>query len=91
MAQGEVFKDEITTTADGRYEASKDREDVEPFPVARLATECQTYQGKRDLIDLRDLDVRGKKGGDFRLRIQALREAQSSKRSFLDRLKKEGL
>ena len=40
------------------------------------------------LVDLRDLDARGKKGGDFRWRIETLRKAHLTKRSFLDRLKK---
>ena len=43
------------------------------------------------LVDLRDLDARGKKGGDFRSRIETLRKAHLPKRSFLDRLKKVGL
>lgn len=42
------------------------------------------------LVDLRDLDARGK-GGDFRLRIEALRLAQSRKPSLLDRIRKADL
>ena len=42
------------------------------------------------LVDLRDLDARGK-GGDFRLRLEALRQAQARKPSFIERLKKAGL
>jgi hypothetical protein len=36
---------------------------------------------------LRELDARGK-GGDFRLRIEALRQTQTRKHSFIDRLRK---
>jgi hypothetical protein len=42
------------------------------------------------LVDLRDLNARGK-GGDFRLRLEALRQAQARKPSFIERLKKAGL
>jgi len=42
------------------------------------------------LVDLRDLDARGK-GVDFRLRIKALRQAQTRKPSFIERLRKAGL
>lgn len=42
------------------------------------------------LVDLRDLAARGN-GGDFGLRIAALRQAQAKKPSFIDRLRKAGL
>ncbi len=42
------------------------------------------------LVDLRDLDARGE-GGEFRLRIEALRQAQAGKPSFIKRLGKAGL
>ena len=42
------------------------------------------------LVDLRDLAARGKEG-DFGLRIEALRQAQAKKPSFIGRLRKAGL
>jgi hypothetical protein len=42
------------------------------------------------LVDLRGLAARGKAGG-FGLRIEALREAQARKPSFIQRLAKTGL
>lgn len=42
------------------------------------------------LVDLRDLAARGT-GGDFGLRIEALRQAQAKKASFIERLRKAGL
>jgi hypothetical protein len=42
------------------------------------------------LVDLRDLAAR-RKGGDFLLRLTALRQAHERKRSFLERLRKAGL
>ena len=42
------------------------------------------------LADLRDLDARGN-GGDFGLRIEALRQAHARKPSFIERLTKAGL
>lgn len=42
------------------------------------------------LCDLRDLDAR-KQGGDFTMRLQALRASHSSKSSFLKRLAQAGL
>jgi hypothetical protein len=47
-------------------------------------------QAVKILVDLRDLAARGK-GGDFGLRIEALRQAQGKKPSFIDRLRKAGL
>jgi hypothetical protein len=47
-------------------------------------------QAVKLLVDLRDLDARSK-GGDFQLRIEALRQAQARKPSFIERLKKAGL
>lgn len=47
-------------------------------------------QAVKILVDLRDLAARGK-GGDFGLRIEALRRAQSKKPSFIERLRKAGL
>ncbi len=47
-------------------------------------------QALRLLVDLRDLDARGK-SGEFRLRIEALRQAHARKLSFIERLKKAGL
>ena len=47
-------------------------------------------QAVKILVDLRDLAVRGK-GGDFGLRIEALRKAQAKKPSFIERLRKAGL
>lgn len=47
-------------------------------------------QAVKLLVDLLDLDARGK-GGDFRLRIEALRQAQARKPSFIERLRKAGL
>ncbi len=42
------------------------------------------------LADLRDLDMR-RKGGDFGVRIEALKHAQSGKPSFIERIKRAGL
>ena len=54
-------------------------------------TQPKSYdQALKLLVDLRDLDARGK-GGDFRLRIEALRQAHARKPSFIERLMKEGL
>jgi hypothetical protein len=47
-------------------------------------------QAVKILVDLRDLAARGK-GGDFGLRIEALRRAQAKKPSFIERLRKAGL
>lgn len=47
-------------------------------------------QAVRILIDLRDLAARGA-GGDFGSRIEALRQAQAKKPSFIERLRKAGL
>ena len=47
-------------------------------------------QAVKILVDLRDLAARGK-GGDFGLRIEALRQAQAKKPSFIERLRKAGL
>ncbi|MCU0661712.1 MAG: hypothetical protein MUC50_05225 [Myxococcota bacterium] len=47
-------------------------------------------QAVKILVDLRDLADRGKRG-DFGLRIEALRQAQSKKPSFMERLQKAGL
>jgi hypothetical protein len=42
------------------------------------------------LVDLRDLAACGN-AGDFGIRIEALREAQAKKTSFIQRLAKAGL
>ena len=47
-------------------------------------------QALQHLVDLRDLDARGR-GGDFRLRIASLRQAHARKLSFIKRLDKAGL
>jgi len=47
-------------------------------------------QAVKILVDLRDLAARGK-SGDFGLRIEALRQAQAKKPSFIERLRKAGL
>jgi hypothetical protein len=47
-------------------------------------------QAVKILVDLRDLAARGK-GSDFGLRIEALRQAQAKKPSFIERLRKAGL
>jgi hypothetical protein len=47
-------------------------------------------QAVKILVDLRDLAARGKRG-DFGLRIEALRQAQAKKPSFIERLRKAGL
>ena len=47
-------------------------------------------QAVRLLLDLRELDARGK-GGDFQLRIGALRQAHSRKPTLIERLGKAGL
>ena len=47
-------------------------------------------QAVKLLVDLRDLEARGK-GNDFRMRIEALRQAQTRKPSFIERLRKAGL
>lgn len=47
-------------------------------------------QAVKILIDLRDLAARGA-GGDFGSRIEALRQAQAKKPSFIERLRKAGL
>ena len=68
----------------------------EPKLWAEVDTLIATMQPKsydqalKLLVDLRDLDARGK-GGDFRLRIEALRQAHARKPSFIERLRKAGL
>jgi hypothetical protein len=47
-------------------------------------------QAEGILVDLRDLAARGRTG-DFGIRIEALREAQAKKTSFIQRLAKAGL
>jgi len=47
-------------------------------------------QAVKLLVDLRDLAARGQ-GSDFELRIEALRQAQARKPSFLERLRRAGL
>lgn len=47
-------------------------------------------QAVKRLVDLRDLAARGK-GGDFGLRIEALRQTHARKPSFMERLKKAKL
>jgi hypothetical protein len=47
-------------------------------------------QAVKILLDLRDLAARGK-GGDFGLRVEALRQTQAKKPSFIERLRKAGL
>ena len=47
-------------------------------------------QALQHLLDLRDLDARSI-GGDFRLRIKALRQANARKQAFIKRLDKAGL
>jgi hypothetical protein len=47
-------------------------------------------QAVKILVDLRDLAARGK-GGDFSLHIEALRQTQAKKPSFIERLRKAGL
>jgi hypothetical protein len=47
-------------------------------------------QAVKLLIDLRDLDARGR-GIDFKLRMEALRQAQARKPSFVERLRKARL
>ncbi len=47
-------------------------------------------QAVKLLIDLRDLAARGE-GGDFGLRSETLRQAQTRKPSFIERLRKAGL
>lgn len=55
------------------------------------AKQSKSYdQAIKLLVDLRDLDARGK-GGDFRLRVEALRQAHARKPSFVERLGKAGL
>jgi len=68
----------------------------EPKLWAEVDTLIATKQPKsydealRFLVDLRDLDACGH-GGDFGLRIEALRQTHARKPSFVDRLKKAGL
>jgi hypothetical protein len=67
---------------------------------ARLWTEIETLvattqaagydQAVRHLVDLRDLATRGR-GGDFRLRLESLRQAHARKLAFIKRLDKAGL
>jgi hypothetical protein len=47
-------------------------------------------QAVKLLVDLRDLDARDS-GSEFRLRIEALRQAQARKPSLIARLRKAGL
>jgi hypothetical protein len=55
------------------------------------ATQPKSYdQAVAILFDLRDLDSRGK-GGDFKLRVKALRKVHAGKPSFINRLEKAGL
>jgi hypothetical protein len=67
---------------------------------ARLWAEIETLvattqaagydQAVRHLVDLRDLATRGR-GGDFRLRLESLRQAHARKLAFIKRLDKAGL
>jgi len=43
------------------------------------------------LLDLRDLSLRAKGGGDFIVRLESLKQAHARKPAFLQRLKKAGL
>jgi FtsZ-interacting cell division protein YlmF len=55
------------------------------------ATQPKSYdQAVEILFDLRDLDSRGK-GGDFKIRVEALRQVHAGKPSFINRLEKAGL
>lgn len=47
-------------------------------------------QAVKLLVDLRDLAARGK-GGDFGLRIEALRQVHAKKPTFIERLRKAAL
>jgi hypothetical protein len=47
-------------------------------------------QAMKILVDMRDLAARGR-GGDFGLRVQALRQAHAKKPSFIERLRKARL
>jgi hypothetical protein len=68
----------------------------EPKLWAEIETLIATRQPKRYddainlLTDLRDLNSRAK-GGDFQMRVEALRHAHASKPSLIERLKKAGL
>ncbi|MEK6302377.1 MAG: hypothetical protein AABO41_16830 [Acidobacteriota bacterium] len=68
----------------------------EPKLWAEIETLIVTKQPKRYdqairlLADLRDLDARAK-GGDFQMRMEALRQAQARKPTLIERLKKAGL
>jgi hypothetical protein len=68
----------------------------EPKLWAEVDTLIATKQPKsydqalKLLVDLQDLDARGK-GGDFRQRMEALRHAHARKPSFIERLRKAGL
>ncbi|MBI5526019.1 MAG: hypothetical protein HY897_06760 [Deltaproteobacteria bacterium] len=68
----------------------------EPKLWAEVDTLIDTKQPKpydqaiKLLVDLRDLDARNQ-GGDFRLHIEALRQAHARKPSFIERLRKAGL
>lgn len=68
----------------------------EPKLWAEIETLIATKQPTRYdqaiklLADLRDLDARAK-GGDFRMRMEALRQAHARKPTLIERLKKAGL
>jgi hypothetical protein len=69
----------------------------EPKLWAEIESLIVTKQPKRYdqaiklLADLRDLDSRGKGGGDFQMRMEALRQAHARKPTLIERLKKAGL
>jgi single-stranded DNA-specific DHH superfamily exonuclease len=62
--------------------------DVEGLVATKLPKSYD--QAVKLLLDLRDLDARGKEG-DFRRRLETLRAAHARKPSFIERLGKAGL
>jgi hypothetical protein len=68
----------------------------EPSVWSEIETLIATKQPQRYdhaiklLVDLRDLDARAK-GGDFEMRVEALRQENARKPALIERLKKAGL
>jgi hypothetical protein len=58
--------------------------------IACCHCEFQSNREVKLLVDLQELDARGK-GGNFRLHIEALRRTHARRPSFIEELRKAGL